>query len=163
MPALVPSRLSGTPVACGTNGGDGKRRERALPRAEFEAGVPCRGCGEPWLDGLGGWPPLLKMTPEQRADHDREEERYRTRHGKCRAHRETVEGNRTWHCGYCCCPPPLPSAAQEERLRQLVGSWSAPNRANLMVWELTHTCGHAVRRTSDTAPGSQGVESLFHL
>src|SRR5262245_57526388 len=30
---------------------------------------------EPWLDGLGGWPPLLEMTPEQRADHDREEAR----------------------------------------------------------------------------------------
>lgn len=117
-----------------------------LTRAEFEAGVPCRGCGEPWLDGLGGWPPLLKMTPEQRADHDREEERYRARHGECRAHRETVEGNRTWHCGYCC-PPPPPSAAQVERLRQLVGSWAAPNTANLMVWELTHTCGHTVRRT----------------
>ena len=43
-----------------------------LTRAEFEAGVPCRGCGEPWLDGLGGWPPLLDMTPEQRADYDRE-------------------------------------------------------------------------------------------
>jgi hypothetical protein len=34
-----------------------------------------------------------------------------------------------------------------ERLQQLVGSWSAPNPADLMVWELTHTCGHAVRRT----------------
>lgn len=22
-----------------------------LTRAEFEAGVPCRGCGEPWVDG----------------------------------------------------------------------------------------------------------------
>jgi hypothetical protein len=117
-----------------------------LTRTEFEAGVPCRGCGEPWLDGLGGWPPLLKMIPEQRADHDREEERYRARHGECRAHRETVEGNRTRHCGYCC-PPPPPSVAQVERLRQLAGSWPAPNPANLMVWELTHTCGHAARRT----------------
>jgi hypothetical protein len=117
-----------------------------LTRAEFEAGVPCRGCGEPWLDGLGSWPPLLKMTPEQRADHDREEERYLARHGDCRAHRETVAGNRTWHCGYCCPSPPL-SAEQVERLRQLVGSWLTPNPASLMVWELTHTCGHTARRT----------------
>lgn len=57
---------------------DQRRRWEAegtrLTRAEFEAGVQCRGCGEPWLDGLGDWPPLLKMTPEQRADHDREED-----------------------------------------------------------------------------------------
>jgi hypothetical protein len=47
-----------------------------LTRAEFEAGVPCRGCGKPWLDGLGRWPPLLEMTLEQRAEYDREDARY---------------------------------------------------------------------------------------
>lgn len=117
-----------------------------LTRAEFEAGVPCRGCGEPWVDGLGSWPPLLKMTPEQRADYDREEERYRARHGECRAHRQTVAGSRTTHCGYCCPPPPL-SAEHVEELRRLLSSWPKPNPANLVVWELTHTCGHTVRRT----------------
>jgi hypothetical protein len=116
-----------------------------LTRAEFEAGVPCRGCGEAWLDGLGSWPPLLKMTPEQRADHDREEERYLARHGECRAHRESVEGSRTWHCGYCCPSPPL-SVEQVEGLRQLMSSWPEPNQASLVVWELTHTCGHTARR-----------------
>jgi len=116
-----------------------------LTRAEFEAGVPCRGCGEPWLDGLGSWPPLLKMTPEQRADHDRAEERYLARHGECRAHRETVAGSRTWHCGYCCPSPPL-SVEQVEGLRQLMSSWPEPNPASLVVWELTHTCGHTARR-----------------
>jgi hypothetical protein len=68
------------------------------------------------------------------------------RHGECQAQRETVEGNRTWHCGYCCPPPPL-SVEQVEGLRQLVGSWLEPNPASLMVWELTRTCGHAARRT----------------
>src|SRR5579863_2206865 len=103
-----------------------------LTRAEFEAGVPCRGCGEPWLDGLGDWPPLLKMTQEQRADHDREEERYRARHGECRAHSETVAGNRTRHRGYCCPPPPL-SVEQVERLQQLMRSWPISNPASLMT------------------------------
>ena len=129
---------------------DQRRRWQAegtyLTRAEFEAGVPCRGCGEPWLDGLGGWPALLDMTPEQRADHDREEARYLARHGECRAHRESVAGNRTLHCGYCCPPPPL-GAEQVEAIRRLLGGRSAqPDPASLMVWEVTHTCGHAVRR-----------------
>lgn len=117
-----------------------------LTRAEFEAGVPCRGCGEPWLDGLGDWPALLDMTPEQRADHAREEARYLARHGDCRAHRESVAGNRTQHCGYCCPPPPL-SAEQVEAIGRLLGGRSAqPDPASLMVWEVTHTCGHTVRR-----------------
>ena len=75
---------------------DQRRRWEAegarLTRAEFKAGVLCRGCREPWLDGLGGWPPLLQITLEQLADHDCEEERYRARNDDCRAHRETVEG-----------------------------------------------------------------------
>lgn len=33
--------------------------------AEIEAGEPCRGCGQPLLDGMGGWPPLLKLTPDR--------------------------------------------------------------------------------------------------
>jgi hypothetical protein len=130
-----------------------------LTRAEFEAGVPCRGCGEPWLDGLGSWPPLLKMTPEQRADRDRAEERYLVRHGECRAHRETVAGSRTWHCGYCC-PPPL-SVEQVDRLRQLVGSWPTPNPASLMVWELTHTCGHTARRTQHQDHKEWNLYSIY--
>ena len=37
----------------------------------MEAGEPCRGCGQPLLDGMGDWPPLLRLTPEQRAEYDR--------------------------------------------------------------------------------------------
>src|SRR5262249_37436141 len=33
---------------------------------EFEADVPCRGCGQPWVDGLGDWPALIHLTAEKR-------------------------------------------------------------------------------------------------
>ena len=92
------------------------------------------------------WPPLLDMTPEQRADHSREDARYLARHGDCRAHRQSVAGNRTQHCGYCCPPPPLSAEQVETVARLLSGRSAQPDPASLMVWEVTHTCGHTVRR-----------------
>jgi hypothetical protein len=64
-----------------------EREGTYLSREEFKAGHPCRGCGEPILDGLGDQPPLLRMTPEERAEHDAAEARYKERHGECRAGR----------------------------------------------------------------------------
>jgi hypothetical protein len=50
-----------------------------LTWAELEAGEPCRGCGQPLLDGLGNWGPLNGLTPERRAEYDREEALFRER------------------------------------------------------------------------------------
>jgi hypothetical protein len=122
-----------------------------LTRAELEAGEPCRGCGLPWIDDLGAFPPLLQMTAEQRAEYEREEAGYQERHGDCHAARQTLQGSRTQHCCYCCPPPPM-SAETIERLRPLLEGIRARgddphHRARLIVWELTLTCGHTPRKT----------------
>jgi DNA repair exonuclease SbcCD ATPase subunit len=44
-----------------------RREGTYMSRAEMEAGEPCRGCGQPLLDGAGDWLPLSQLTPEQRA------------------------------------------------------------------------------------------------
>lgn len=112
---------------------------------EFKAGHPCRGCGEPILDGLGGWPPLLRVTSEERAEHDAEETRYKERHGKCRAVRWTVSGSRTQHCGQCCPPPPL-SEEQAKVIKEILLGHET-NKRDLDDWDLTLTCDHTVRLT----------------
>ena len=48
-----------------------QRDSAYLSRAELEAGVPCRGCGQPLLDGPGDWRPLNQLTPEQRSEYER--------------------------------------------------------------------------------------------
>lgn len=35
---------------------------------EIEAGEPCRGCGQPLLDGMGDWPPLLTEVERLRSE-----------------------------------------------------------------------------------------------
>lgn len=115
-----------------------------LSRAEVEAGEPCRGCGQPLLDGLGDWPPLNRLTPQQRAEYDRAEALFRERHGACRSHRWSLSGHRATHCGYCCPPPPI-SDRQIERIRQILFSARVRNE-DLDAWQLTLTCGHVVRR-----------------
>ncbi|MGW5116484.1 hypothetical protein ACWEQ8_13805 [Streptomyces noursei] len=116
-----------------------------LSREEFEAGHPCRGCGEPILDGRGDRPPLLRMTPEERAKHDAEEARYKERHGECRAIRWTVGGSRTQHCGHCCPSPPM-SEKQWEAIAEILFSHKTDKR-ELDDWDLTLTCDHTVRKT----------------
>jgi len=122
-----------------------------LTQADLEAQEPCRGCGLPWIDDLGAFPPLMKMTAEERVGYDREEARYQERHGNCRAARQTLQGSRTQHCCYCCPPPPM-SAETTERLRPLLEGIRARgddplHRARLVVWELALTCGHVARKT----------------
>lgn len=126
-----------------------------LSRAEFEGGEPCRGCGELLLDGLlpGGWPPLLKMTPEQQADYDCEGAKWQERHGNCHAGRWSMQGSRTQHCSYCCPPPPM-SQKQAEALRDILRPARERNLTDLVVWELVLTCGHTARATAHRDHGS---------
>jgi hypothetical protein len=53
-------------------------------------------------------------------------------------------GHRALHCGYCCPPPPL-SDRQLEKIA-LIFSSARVRTENLDSWDLTLTCGHAVRR-----------------
>lgn len=121
------------------------QREGAyLSRAELKAGEPCRGCGQPLLDGLGDWPALNQLTPAERAEYDRVQTLFAQRHADCRSHRSSTGGHRTLHCGYCCPPPPL-SDEQIEKIA-LIFSSARVRTENLDSWDLTLTCGHAVRR-----------------
>lgn len=122
-----------------------KREGTYLSRAEFEAGHPCRGCGEPILDRLGDHPPLQRMTSEERAEHDAEEARYKERHGECRAGGWTVSGSRTKHCNHCCPSPPM-SEKQVKAISEILFSRKTDKR-DLDDWDLTLTCDHTVRRT----------------
>jgi hypothetical protein len=125
-----------------------------LTRAEFEAGEPCRGCGLPLLDRLGGFPPQLQMTAEQRAAYDAEEARFTERHSDCHGGRWSMAGSRTLHCNYCCPFPPM-SERQAEEIAQIIGH-APPSPASLMVWQLTLTCGHITRRRAHIDHGHYG-------
>jgi hypothetical protein len=121
--------------------------------AEIEAGEPCRGCGQPLLDGQGGWPPLLKLTPEQRAEYDQEDTAFRERHADCRAGRWSMSGHRTTHCLYCCPMPPL-SDRQAEQVARILSS-ARVRAEDLDAWDLTLTCDHVVRRTQHRDNGDR--------
>lgn len=101
-----------------------KRREwdangTQLTRDEIEAGVACRGCGQPSIDALGDWPPLMKLTEDEKREYDAAQADFAARHKDCHSHSWSVSGSRTLHCGYCCPPPPL-SERQLERLGTLL-------------------------------------------
>ena len=112
--------------------------------AEVEAGEPCRGCGQPLLDGAGDWPLPFQLTPEQRAEYDRAEKAFRERHPDCRAGRWGLSGTQTFHC-FNCCPPPRLSARQIEKLEQIFSS-PRVRAEDLDAWDLSLTCDHVVRR-----------------
>lgn len=85
---------------------EAKRREwreqdMHLTRDQAAAGEPCRGCGLPLIDALGSWPPLMYLSDQERIDHDAAESKYKELHRDCRAHRWSMEGSRTTHCGLC--------------------------------------------------------------
>jgi hypothetical protein len=102
----------------------GDRWPPSLSRAEYEAGVPCPGCGLPYTDGLGDWPPVFKRTPEQQAEYEQADALFRARHPDCGGgyHRHVVSGSRTWHCLDCCPPPPLSDRQAERTSAILFGS-----------------------------------------
>lgn len=97
-----------------------------LTRAELEAGVPCRGCGLPIIDDLEPFPALMHLTDAQRLEYDAAEKEYLERHGDCHAHRWSMGGSRTTHCGYCCPPPPL-SERQIADISRIMSGWSKPD------------------------------------
>lgn len=112
---------------------------------ELEVGEPCRGCGQPLLDGLGAWPPLNQVTSEQRVEYDQADTLFREGHRDCRSYRWCLSGHRTAHCGYCCPLPPM-SGRQIKQIAQIFSSVRAPTE-DLDVWDLILTCGHVVRST----------------
>lgn len=117
-----------------------------LTRAELEAGVPCPGCGLPIIDGQGDRPPLMKLTDEERTEHEHAEEDFKARHPGCRSHRWSMSGSRTIHCGFCCPPPPL-SERQIQDISTILASAARPDPAELDTWRLTLTCEHTINKT----------------
>lgn len=91
-----------------------------LTWAELQAGVPCRGCArpirdsEPWVFRGG-----LHLSPDERVRYEAQNAKYKSAHGTCQAHRWSIEGSLTTHCGRCCPPPPL-SAKQIKQLQVLL-------------------------------------------
>ena len=89
---------------------------------QYLAGEPCRGCGRPmedatlWSDSGKG---LIHLSEEERAQYDSEEQHFKVRHADCNAHRWTVGGSLTTHCGKCCPPPPM-SPEQTARIAALL-------------------------------------------
>jgi hypothetical protein len=121
--------------------------------AEMEAGEPCRGCGQPLLDGTGDWPLLFQLTPEQRAEYDRADTAFRERHADCRAGKWSMSGHRTSHCFYCCPMPPL-SDRQAEQVARILSS-ARVRSEDLDAWDLTLTCDHVVRCTQHRDNGDR--------
>ena len=75
---------------------------------QYQAGEPCCGCGRPLIDD-DPWQfrGTIHLTDAERERYEIEDARYRAYHGGCRAHRWSVQGSLTTHCGRCCPPPPL--------------------------------------------------------
>jgi hypothetical protein len=126
-----------------------RRNGTALTWEKYQAGVRCRGCGMP-IKGKGGYTArkgLMHLAPEEKTQHDAEDERYRQQHADCRGHRWSVDGSPINHCGFCCPPPPM-SPEQVERLASMLKTFAAlptPDR-DLDEWEVTLTCDHVMRR-----------------
>ena len=130
---------------------ENKRKEWAvngtyLARAELEAGVHCRGCGLPIIDGIGDLPPLLKMTAEERDASEAAEADFKRHHAECHAIRWSVAGSRKTHCGFCCPPPPL-GERQLEAIVSILATAGHPDPAALDTWRLTLTCDHVNEKT----------------
>jgi hypothetical protein len=129
---------------------EAKRREwhekgMYLTREQAAAGEPCRGCGLPVIDNLGSWPPLMRLSPEERTEYDTAEARFKHLHPECHAHRWSMQGSRATHCGLCCPPVPLAQSQIESISRILSGH--VRREEELDVWVLNLTCGHSVERS----------------
>ncbi|MBF6277325.1 MULTISPECIES: hypothetical protein [Nocardia] len=112
-----------------------KARTR-LSRAEFEAGVPCRGCGEP----------LLGSGDEPAVADDEQREAFLERHRECGEGHWSVEESKFLHCSWCCPPPPMSLEQRTTITRLLYGNKTSERLRQYDEWKLVLTCGHAVRR-----------------
>ncbi len=129
---------------------EAKRREwrekgMFLTRDQAVAGEPCGACGLPVIDGLGSWPPLMHLTEQERVDHDADEAMFKQLHPDCHAHRWSMEGSRSTHCGLCCPPLPLSPGQIESISRILTGH--VRREEELDIWALDLTCGHRTERS----------------
>ncbi|MDJ0420766.1 hypothetical protein [Rhodococcus opacus] len=115
-----------------------------LTRAEFEANMPCRGCGRPFIDNRGPWPAQIHMTPAESAEYAAENKYYLDRHRDCQAYRTGIDSSRITHCGFCFPPPPL-SSRQIDVIRKEFGRASKTPEHELDIWKSTLTCGHTVQ------------------
>lgn len=119
-------------------------KEMFLTRDQAAAGEPCRACGLPVIDGLGSWPPRMHLTEQEHVDYDAAEAKFKQLHPDCHAHRWSMEGSRSTHCGLCCPPLPLSPSQIETVSRILQGH--VRREEELDVWALSLTCGHRVER-----------------
>lgn len=122
-----------------------KREGTRLSWAEYVAGEPCRGCGEPIQDGLVDWYPLMKLSESERHEYEEADRRFRERHADCRGGRWSISGSRVTHCCFCCPPPPV-GPKQMEKLARLFASWPSQEerQKDLHSWNLTLRCDHVV-------------------
>ncbi|OIJ96670.1 hypothetical protein BIV25_17070 [Streptomyces sp. MUSC 14] len=96
-------------------------------------------------DGLGSWPPLMKLSESEKREYEEADRGFRERHVDCRNGRWTISGSRAAHCCFCCPPPPM-SPKQIERLDRLIASWPSreERKKDLDTWNLTLRCDHVV-------------------
>nr|WSY52966.1 hypothetical protein OG999_24510 [Streptomyces sp. NBC_00886] len=122
-----------------------KREGTHLSWAQYVAGEPCRGCGQPMQDGLGSWPPLMKLSESEKREYEEANQRFRERHADCRDGRWTISGSRVTHCCFCCPSPPM-GPKQIEDLARLFASWPSreERKKDLDAWSLTLRCDHVV-------------------
>src|SRR5262245_11894958 len=61
------------------------KRDGLLPTRESlrVGGPPCPGCGEPYIDGAGSWPPQMKITAAELAAQQTMEAEFQRNHAEC--------------------------------------------------------------------------------
>lgn len=122
-----------------------EREGKRLSWAEYEAGEPCRGCGQPMRDDLGSWPPQMQMSEAQQEAYEEVERTFREQHPDCRAGRWRISGSHVAHCFACCPMAPLGPRQIDGLVRLLSPMPSGEdNRKNLDAWDLTLRCDHVV-------------------
>lgn len=142
---------------------EAKRREwhekdMFLSREQAAAGEPCRGCGLPVFDGLGSFPPLMHLSPDERTEYDAAEVKYKAMHPDCRSHRWSMQGSRTTHCGFCC--PPIPFSRSQLEAVAKIFEGHVRREEELDIWALDLTCGHRAERSTRNGAMAAAARSM---